>query len=251
MTHHISILVVNDQPRDLLALQAALESVECELVTARSGHDALQSVLAQDFAVIVLDIDMPVMDGFETARLIRERQRSRSTPIIFVTAYDPDGLRVSDGYGLGAVDYIYMPVDPYVLRSKVTAFVELFRESLAHEERAAELNKIATDELRHVSGRLIVAAIKGDEQAQVQTALRGEAESALSARDDFVSITAQELHTLAEALKTNAQVALHALAGATSERDQIVVNNLQHILGSADSILVLTGTLTKERLTER
>jgi CheY-like chemotaxis protein len=245
MTHRISILVVNDQPRDLLALQAALGSVECELVTATSGPKALQCVLAQDFAVIVLDIDMPDMDGFETARLIRERQRSHSTPIIFVTAYDPDGLRASDGYGLGAVDYIYIPVDPYVLRSKVTAFVELFRESLANEERAAELHQIASDELRHVSGRLILAAIRGDEQAQVQTGLRGEAETALSARDDFVSITAYELHTLAEAITTNAQLATLALADPTSERDQIVLDFLQQILGSADRILFLTKTLTK------
>jgi CheY-like chemotaxis protein len=159
VAHPISILVVNDQPRDLIALEAALGSVECNLVTANSGHDALQCLLAQDFAVIILDIEMPIIDGFETARLIRERDRSRSTPIIFLTAYDPDGLRVPDGYRLGAVDYIHTPIDTFVLHSKVTAFVEVFREALAKEERAAESNQIGADELRHVSGRL--ASFKG------------------------------------------------------------------------------------------
>jgi CheY-like chemotaxis protein len=250
LAHRISILVVNDQPRDLVALKAALDGVECDLVTADSGHDALQCVLAQDFAVIVLDVRMPIMDGFETASLIRERQRSRSTPIIFLTAYDPDGMRIPDGYRLGAVDYIYTPVDPFVLRSKVIAFVELFRESLTKEEQAAEFSQMSGDELRRVSGRLVLAAIKGEEQAEMHSALRGEAELALTARHDFVSLTASQLHRLAMGIKTNAQLAMHELVNTTSTNEPSVQGYLQEILGSADRLLCLTDSLADVSETE-
>jgi CheY-like chemotaxis protein len=106
----------NDQGRDLSTPKAALGSLECDVVSANSGHDALQCVLAQDFAVIVLDIQMPIMDGFETARLIRERERSRTTPISFSTHMIPTA-RGTDGYLLGAIDHIYTPVNPHVPRS--------------------------------------------------------------------------------------------------------------------------------------
>src|SRR6202035_96842 len=99
----VSVLIVDDEPRNVLALEAALADVDCRLVQAYSGLDALKCVLAQDFAVIVLDIHMPVMDGFETAILIRARERSHLTPIMFLTADDRRGARVLEGYRLGAV----------------------------------------------------------------------------------------------------------------------------------------------------
>jgi CheY-like chemotaxis protein len=102
--HAISILVVDDQPRNVVALEAALAGVDCNLVTAHSGADALKSVLAQDFAVIVLDVHMPGMDGFETAKLIRSREKSHSTPIIFLTASDGHTPRFMEGYRLGFYD---------------------------------------------------------------------------------------------------------------------------------------------------
>jgi CheY-like chemotaxis protein len=246
LPHAISILVVDDQPRNLIAVEAALASVECDIVTTNSGHGALQCVLAQDFAVIVLDIQMPIMDGFETASLIRARQRSRSTPVIFLTAHDPDGLRVPEGYRLGAVDYIYTPVDPYVLRSKVTAFVELFRAALANEESTAGLHQIAVHELLDVNGQLVLAGLKAEDQAEVQIALRGEAETALNARDEFVSITARELRTPVMGIMANAQLAMDALADAAPDRELIVLGCLQGIVGSADGLLSLTNSLTDE-----
>ena len=106
------------------------------------GGDALECVLEQDFAVIVLDIHMPEMDGFETASVIRSRERSQSTPIIFLTADDRGGARVLEGYRLGAVDYLYKPFDADILRAKVAIFVELFRKSLALEIRTAELTQV-------------------------------------------------------------------------------------------------------------
>src|SRR6202023_2924185 len=113
----ISILVVDDEPRNVLALEATLASLDCTLVTAESGLDALKCLLGHDFAVIVLDVHMPNMDGFETASLIRDRERSRATPIIFLTADESAGPRVLEGYRLGAVDYIYKPFNPEVLRA--------------------------------------------------------------------------------------------------------------------------------------
>jgi signal transduction histidine kinase len=145
----ISILLVDDQPRNLVALEAALATVDCTLVTALSGQDALKYLLTQDVAVIVLDIHMAGMDGFETARLIRERKRSHSTPIIFLTADDRVGERVHEGYRLGAVDYIYKPFDPDTLRAKVAVFVDLFRKTSALEQQTAELTRVTADLARH------------------------------------------------------------------------------------------------------
>src|ERR1700682_1658492 len=138
----ISILVVDDEPRNVVALEAALASVDCALVKAHSGLDALNCVLAQDFAVIVLDIHMPDMDGFETASLIRARERSHTTPIIFLTADDRHGPRVLEGYRLGAVDYLYKPFSPEILRAKVAIYVELFRQTAALEQRTVELTQL-------------------------------------------------------------------------------------------------------------
>jgi CheY-like chemotaxis protein len=129
----ISILVVDDEPRNVVALEAALASVDCTLVKAQSGLDALKCVLAQDFAMILLDVHMPVMDGFETASLIRARERSHSTPIIFMTADDRDGPRVLEGYRLGAVDYLYKPFGADILRAKVAIFVDLFSKTSASD----------------------------------------------------------------------------------------------------------------------
>ena len=124
----INILAVDDSADKLLALSAILSELGQNVVTATSGREALRQLLRQDFAVVLLDINMPGMDGFETAALMRQRQRSEHTPIIFVTAYG-DETHATRGYSLGAVDYILAPVEPEVLRTKVGVFVELFRKT--------------------------------------------------------------------------------------------------------------------------
>ena len=123
-----SILVVDDRPEKLLALEAVLEDLGQEIVRAYSGREALRQVLAREFAVILLDVNMPGMDGFETASLIRQRKSSEHIPIIFITAFG-DEMHAARGYSLGAVDYILAPVVPEVLRTKVAVFVDLFRKS--------------------------------------------------------------------------------------------------------------------------
>ncbi|MGH6611829.1 MAG: hybrid sensor histidine kinase/response regulator, partial [Burkholderiaceae bacterium] len=119
-----SILIVDDLPEQLLVLQSILEGLGQNLVFAQSGREALREVLKREFAVILLDVNMPDMDGLETAALIRKYRRSAHTPIIFVTAY-ADEMQTARGYSLGAVDYILAPVVPEVLRSKLKVFVEL------------------------------------------------------------------------------------------------------------------------------
>ena len=120
----VKILVVDDQAENLLAAEAVLESLGQEVVRAQSGREALRRLLADDFAVILLDVMMPMMDGFETASLIRQRERSRTTPIIFITALGRSEEHIFRGYDVGAVDYLTKPVVPEILRSKVAVFVD-------------------------------------------------------------------------------------------------------------------------------
>jgi signal transduction histidine kinase/FixJ family two-component response regulator len=131
------VLVVDDKAENLDAFEAVLEPLGHPVVRARSSAEALRLLLKQDFAVVLLDVRMPGTDGVETARLIKARIRSRSTPIIFITALEANRRQVSDAYSSGAVDYLFKPVDPDMLRAKVGAFIELYekREQLAWLER--------------------------------------------------------------------------------------------------------------------
>ncbi|HEY9634250.1 MAG TPA: EAL domain-containing protein [Coleofasciculaceae cyanobacterium] len=135
----VNILLVDDQPKNLLALSAILESLNENLVSANSGVQALRYLLKQDFAVILLDVQMPEMDGFETAQLIRQRERSKHTPIIFVTAINRNDIHVERGYSLGAVDYMMKPFAPEMLKTKVTVFIDLFKKTELLKQQTALL----------------------------------------------------------------------------------------------------------------
>jgi len=135
----VNILLVDDKVENLLALEAILERLGENLVKATSGAEALRCLLHQDFAVILLDVQMPGMDGFETASLIRSRERSRQTPIIFLTAFSTSDQMLFKGYAMGAVDYLLKPIDTNILISKVTVFVELFKKTQAIKEQATQL----------------------------------------------------------------------------------------------------------------
>src|SRR3954470_24224040 len=128
MPDKAAILIVDDRPDKLLALEAVLEDLGQTIVRAYSGREALRQVLAREFAVILLDVNMPGMDGFETASLIRQRKSSEHTPIIFITSFGDD-MHIARGYEIGAVDYIQAPVIPSVLRTKVAVFVDLFAKT--------------------------------------------------------------------------------------------------------------------------
>ena len=136
----VKILLVDDTPENLVSLEAALDGLGQELVLANSGMEALRHLLEDDFAAILLDVKMPDLDGFQTAELIRARKRSRHTPILFLTGYKSDE-HLFRGYDLGAVDFLFKPIVPEVLRSKVGVFVELSRNTALLRRQAEVLSK--------------------------------------------------------------------------------------------------------------
>lgn len=148
----VNVLIVDDHPENLMALEAILTGPNQNLVRAYSGEEALRCLLNQDFAVILLDVQMPGMDGFETATLIRKRLRSQHTPIIFLTAYSTSDKQMFKGYSLGAVDYLFKPIEPDILASKVSVFVDLFKKTEEVKRQAAELTAV-NSELRESEER--------------------------------------------------------------------------------------------------
>jgi signal transduction histidine kinase len=125
----VNILMVDDHPENLLALEASLSYLGQNIIKANSGREALKLLLDQDFAVILLDVHMPGMDGFETAALIRDREKSQNIPIIFLTAMHKGEGQVFRGYSLGAVDYIFKPFEPEILKAKVSVLIELYKKT--------------------------------------------------------------------------------------------------------------------------
>ncbi|HEY0788738.1 MAG TPA: ATP-binding protein [Thermoanaerobaculia bacterium] len=143
VTERVKVLLVDDQPANLVALEAMLAELPLECLRAESGTQALKRLLDHDVAVILLDVQMPGLDGFETAHLIRKREKSRHTPIIFVTAMSRNESNVFQGYSVGAVDYLFKPIVPEILKSKVQVFVELFRKNQKLERQTSELSRLS------------------------------------------------------------------------------------------------------------
>jgi PAS domain S-box-containing protein len=159
----VSILIVDDHTENLVALEALLTDLDQNIVRAESGLDALRLLLHHEFALIILDVDMPIMNGFETAALIRNREKSRYTPIIFLTAINKTEKHVFKGYSLGAVDYLTKPFVPEVLLAKVTAFVELHKKTEEVKRQAQLLQQMVTD-----------LASSNDEIRKLNVELQGE-----------------------------------------------------------------------------
>lgn len=172
MPEKVPVLIVDDLPQNILALEAVIADMGVDIISAQSGNDALRLSLKHDFALILLDVQMPGMNGFEVARLVRSNPKTNHFPIIFVTAGMKDLLDQIEGYETGAVDYLMKPFEPVILRSKVKVFRELYQQrkviekfyfNLEHivEERTAELKEAnetisrlaATDELTGLSNR--------------------------------------------------------------------------------------------------
>jgi CheY-like chemotaxis protein len=140
------ILAVDDDPRNLMAIREVLEQT-ADVVCAQSGEEALRFLLNEEFAVILLDVLMPGLDGYETAKLIRKRKKSRQTPIIFLTAINKEDAHMLRGYDAGAVDYVFKPFDPFMLKSKVAVFVELFEKSCEIQQAAALQQQLMEEKL--------------------------------------------------------------------------------------------------------
>ena len=214
-----AILMVDDNPVNLYALKATLDHAGVELVRAGSGPEALRLVLQRDFALILLDVQMPGMDGFETATLIRQRERSSRTPIIFVTAYAPDNVKLLEGYKAGAVDYLFKPVDPTILRSKVDVFVALYRNAELKLKAAAM--EAANHQLEH---DLDAQAKLAEQLAHLN---QHDLLTGLSNRLAMEQRLTQALETAQERGRSVA-LALLDLGGFRS-----VIDNLGHVAGDA------------------
>ena len=149
----MNVLIVDDEPSNLLALEAILEPLELNLVRAGSGKEALRHALRDDHAVVLLDVQMPDMDGFETAELLRSRTRTRDVPIIFLTAISKDKKFITRGYGVGAVDYLLKPYEPEILKAKVAVFVELAKKNAIIRAQSEALRVMSERELAEVKRR--------------------------------------------------------------------------------------------------
>ncbi|WP_424528277.1 response regulator [Sphaerisporangium viridialbum] len=147
MPDRAKILLVDDREENLIALEAILSSLDVVAVRARSGEEALKALLSIEFALILLDVRMPGMDGFETAAHIKRRERTRNIPIIFLTVVDSAPDYAFRGYAAGAVDYLTKPFDPWVLRAKVSVFVELYNMNRRLAEQASLLRERLSVEL--------------------------------------------------------------------------------------------------------
>ena len=185
----VNILIVDDEPRNLTVLESILADPEYRLVRATSGQDALLALMAEDFALLVLDVQMPGMTGFELAQLIKQRKRTAEIPIIFLTAYLHDDNHAIQGYSTGAVDYLAKPVNPSVLRSKVHVFAELHRRT----ERLVK----EVEERRTAEARLIALNATLDQRVAERTSALAASEQSLrdvnDRKDEFLATLAHEL----------------------------------------------------------
>jgi signal transduction histidine kinase len=258
----VNILLVDDQPNNLLALEALLDDLGQNLVKAHSGEEALRRLLEEDFALILLDVQMPGMDGFETAALIRDRDRSRHTPIIFLTAHERADVQMFKGYSLGAVDYLCKPLVPDILRSKVRVFIELHKkteevrqqaELLRDSERREHERVLAEEKQRWEMERLreesakekqVAAALaqKADELART-VAERLRAEEALREanrhKDEFLAMLAHELRNPLAPIR-NALAILRLGRAATPKTEpafEILERQVRHMTRLIDDLL--------------
>ena len=159
---NINILIVDDRPENLLVLESVLENMNCNVIRALSGNEALSLMIDYKFALVLLDVQMPEMDGFETAELMRSNSRTRYIPIIFVTAISKERKCIFKGYEVGAVDYLFKPIEPVILQSKVRVFIELYNQKILLEEQSKllELRVQELTELRANNNRLEDISIK-------------------------------------------------------------------------------------------
>jgi signal transduction histidine kinase len=226
LTYGRDILVVDDNDTNLIAIEAALQPLGRKLVLARSGVEALARLLEQDFALIILDVAMPGMDGFETARLVRSRARNRATPIIFITGLSWQDDEILKGYELGAFDFMTKPVRPEVLRAKASVFIEL-------QERTLELHQKA-EQLRAAQARAhereLTMQRKRFEAEVLERQMQQMAE-ADRRKDEFLAILAHELRNPLQPLQTAVEVMEHEAEKPVPERVRGIIRRQVHFIG--------------------
>jgi len=243
MNERVNILLVDDRPENLLALEAILEPLGQDLIRANSGPEALKRVLEIDLSVILLDVQMPGMNGFEVAEIIKSRERSRTIPIIFLSAISKEDAYVFKGYSMGAVDYVFKPFNPDVLRSKVAVFVDLFLKQreiqrqgdLLRESQKREL------ELEHRTSLLETEARSAAKLSQMNDELHRRQialEQAMGARNRFYASMSHELRTPINAVIGYSTLMLDNIYGPLNAKQK---EGLQRTLKAARHLLELVN----------
>lgn len=238
-----SILAVDDTPQNLTAIRAALESSDYQVVTAQSGEEALRRLLEQDFALVLLDVQMPTMNGFEAAKLIRVRERSRHLPIIFVTAYGDDDEQIRAAYSLGAVDFLSKPIKVEILRAKVAVFAALDRRTREARAQADQIRAHVLSErerwIAEQQARLEAEALQ--QRLEEQRVLAAELEG-LNRRlaendclkDEFFAVLGHELRNPLAPLVSG--LALLEAAGVQGPR-AAMQRQVNHLIRLVDDLL--------------
>ncbi len=233
------ILAVDDSPANLIAAEAALAPLGRKLVTATSGLEALAKLLEQDFALILLDVSMPGMSGIETARLIRSRERSGSTPIIFVTGMAWQDAAIDEAYEVGGYDFLMKPVRPEMLRAKARVFLQLQERTRALQRKAAELResqaRLHEHELREERKRLKAEAL----EEQLQQLARMDRE-----RHEFVAILGHELRNPIHTLQIAVDAVLQHSTADPERVASLVERRFNHVTRIVDDLLDITRITT-------
>jgi signal transduction histidine kinase len=239
----VSILLVDDRPENLLALEAILDPLGQVLVRAGSGPEALRQVLATDFAVMLLDVQMPGMNGFEVAEIIKSREKSRTIPIIFLSAISKEDAYVFKGYSMGAVDYVFKPFNPDVLRSKVAVFVDLFLKQRELQQQGELLRDSQKRELEleHRTSLLEAEARSAAKLSQMNDELHRRQialEQAMGARNRFYASMSHELRTPINAVIGYSTIMLDNIYGPLNVKQK---EGLQRSLKAARHLLELVN----------
>ncbi|MGE3544929.1 MAG: response regulator [Kofleriaceae bacterium] len=227
----VKVLLVDDTPANLTALEALLRRSDIDLVSARSGAEALEHCLVQDFSLALIDVQMPEMDGFELAELMRGTERTKTVPIIFVTAGPRDQERTFKGYETGAVDFLYKPIDPQILSSKVNVFVELAQQR-RQLVQALQLNEMFVGILGHdlrnplsalVAGiELLTLRLEGDRNLEALGRMRSSARRMQSMINELLDLTSARLGPGLGLARARQQVDLRELLSRAIDELRVV-----------------------------